>query len=42
MPLRKKAKYADYLVDSREPLSGMETRIRQIFEDLKQLSAPNS
>lgn len=39
MPLSKKAKYADYLIDSREPLSKMEIQIHQIFEELKQLAA---
>ncbi len=41
MPLSEKIKYADYLVDSGKPLSDMEIRIRQIFEELKQLTASN-
>jgi dephospho-CoA kinase len=42
MSLRQKAKYADYIIDSCEPLPKMETRIRQVFEELKQLSIANS
>ena len=42
MSLREKAKYADYLIDSGEPLANMETCIRQIFQELKQLSLSNS
>jgi dephospho-CoA kinase len=41
MPLNEKTKYANYLVDSGEPLSKMEIRIRQIFEELKQWTASN-
>ena len=39
MPSSKKSKYADYLVDSREPLPQMEIHIRQIFEELKHRAA---
>ena len=41
IPLNEKTKYADYLVDSGEPLASMATRVRQIFEELKQLSVSN-
>jgi len=39
MPLSEKAKYADYLIDSRGSLSKMEIQIRQIFEEIKRLAA---
>ena len=42
MPLNEKTKYADYLVDSGESLTNMEIRVRQIFEELKQLSVSHS
>jgi len=42
MPLNEKTKYADYLINSGESLADMEIRVRQIFEELKQLSVPNS
>jgi dephospho-CoA kinase len=42
IPLNEKTKYADYLVDSGESLAHMEIRVRQIFEELKQLSDSNS
>jgi dephospho-CoA kinase len=42
MPLNEKTKYADYLINSGESLADMEIRVRQIFEELKQLSVSNS
>lgn len=42
IPLNEKTKYADYLVNSEESLATMEIRVRQIFEELKQLSVSNS
>jgi dephospho-CoA kinase len=39
MPLKEKAKYADYLIDSSESPAKMETHIHQIFEELKRLAA---
>jgi len=42
IPLKEKEKYADYLVDSRDSITKIEVRIRQIFEELKRLAAPTN